>query len=85
MVEVELHRKLGGKKPCPPGVKLDQILSDNLVNLLVNGGAILPLHCNYAHHPAIVTVCSISPLHCHALCLYVELDCTIFRPICSAN
>ena len=37
-VEVKLHRKPGGKKPCPPGVKLDQILLDNLVNLLVNGG-----------------------------------------------
>ena len=37
-VEVELHRKLGGKKPCPPGVKLEQICSDDLVDLLVSGG-----------------------------------------------
>ena len=37
-VEGELHRKLGGKKLCPLGVKLDQILSDNLVNLLVSEG-----------------------------------------------
>ena len=34
VVEVELHRKLGGKKSCSPGVKLDQVLSDNLVILL---------------------------------------------------
>ena len=39
-VEVELHKKLEGKKPCPSGVKLDQILSDNLVNLLVSGGRV---------------------------------------------
>ena len=37
MIEVELHRKLGVKKPCPPGVKLEQILSNDLVDLLVSG------------------------------------------------
>ena len=36
-IEIELHRKLGGK-PSPPGMKLEQVLSDNLVDLLVSGG-----------------------------------------------
>ena len=38
MIEIELHRKLGVKKLSPPGVKLEQILSDDLVDLLVSGG-----------------------------------------------
>ena len=36
-VEVELHKKLG-VEPCPPGVELEQIRSDEPVDLLVSGG-----------------------------------------------
>ena len=37
-VEVELHRKLGVKKPCPLSVELEQIRSNEPVDLLVSGG-----------------------------------------------
>ena len=36
-IEIELHKKLGGK-PSPPCMKLEQVFSDNLVDLLVSGG-----------------------------------------------
>ena len=39
-VEIELYRKLKGEKPCPKGVELEQVLSYNLVDPLVNGGGI---------------------------------------------
>lgn len=38
MVEVELHRKLEGKKPRPPCVKLQEILVDNPVDHVVSRG-----------------------------------------------
>ena len=37
-IKVELHRKLGVKKPCPPSVELEQIRSNEPVDLLVSGG-----------------------------------------------
>ena len=37
-IEVELHRKLGVKKPCPPSVELEQIRSNEPIDLLVSGG-----------------------------------------------
>ena len=37
-IEVELHRKLGVKKPYPPSVELEQICSNEPVDLLVSGG-----------------------------------------------
>ena len=37
-IEVELHRKLGVKKPCPPGVELEQIRSNEPIDLLVSAG-----------------------------------------------
>ena len=40
VVKIELHRKFEGEKPCCEGVKLEQILLDNLVNLLVSGGRV---------------------------------------------
>ena len=40
VVEIELHRKLEGEKPCLEGVKLEQIFSYNLVDLLVSGRGI---------------------------------------------
>ena len=36
-VKIKLHRKLEGEEPCPEGMELEQVLSNNLVDLLVSG------------------------------------------------
>ena len=39
-IKVELHMKLGWKEPYLEGVELEQVLSDDLVDLLVSGRGI---------------------------------------------
>ena len=39
-VKVQLQKKLGWEESCPEGVELEQVLSDDLVDLLVSGRGI---------------------------------------------
>ena len=39
-VKIELHMKLKGEEPCLEGMELEQVLSDDLVDLLVSGRGI---------------------------------------------